>query len=78
VLSIVAYKQPVTAEAINELRGAASGALLAMLVRRRLVALERPADKRAAPVYSTTDRFLRLFGLENLAALPRNEELEKA
>jgi chromosome segregation and condensation protein ScpB len=27
--------------------------------------------------YSTTERFLKLFGLENLEALPRAEELEK-
>jgi segregation and condensation protein B len=78
VLSIVAYNQPVTAEDINALRSTPSGAVLATLVRRRLLRLERPADKQAAPQYSTTERFLRLFGLDNLSALPRNEELEKA
>jgi segregation and condensation protein B len=77
VLSIVAYNQPVTAKTINDLRGASSAAILATLVRRRLLRLERGADNPAAPHYSTTDRFLRLFGLESLAALPRNEELEK-
>jgi segregation and condensation protein B len=78
VLSIVAYNQPVTVERINELRGAPSSALLASLVRRRLVRLERPGEKGAAPQYWTTERFLRLYGLENLSALPRTEELEKA
>jgi segregation and condensation protein B len=78
VLSIVAYRQPVTAEQINQLRGIPSGALLSTLVRRRLVRLERPTDKESEPTYWTTDRFLRLFGLEELSALPRSEELEKA
>ena len=78
VLSIVAYTQPTTVEEINELRGAASGAALSTLVRRKLVRRERPASASGPPLYWTTDRFLRLFGLESLAALPRSEELEKA
>ncbi len=78
VLSVLAYNQPATAEQVSELRGASSGAALATLVRRRLVKLERPADAGMRPQYSTTDRFLKLFGLESLEALPRAEELEKA
>jgi segregation and condensation protein B len=78
VLSIVAYNQPVTVEQINELRGAPSGAVLSTLVRRQLVRQERPAEKQAAAQYWTTDRFLRLYGLESLSALPRTDELEKA
>jgi segregation and condensation protein B len=77
VLSVVAYHQPTTAEAINELRGTSSGAALAWLVRRKLVRIDRQDDRGAKPTYSTTDRFLRLFGLENVAALPRSEELDK-
>ena len=77
VLSIVAYSQPTTVEAINELRSASSGAVLQSLVRRKLVRVDRPTDRGEPTQFSTTDRFLRLFGLESLAALPRNEELEK-
>jgi segregation and condensation protein B len=76
VLSIVAYQQPVTAEEVNRLRGTASGAGLATLVRLRLVRQDRPADGDGPARYSTTDRFLRLFGLDSLGALPRSEELE--
>ncbi|HEX5471953.1 MAG TPA: SMC-Scp complex subunit ScpB [Lacipirellulaceae bacterium] len=78
VLSILAYNQPATAEQVSEIRGAPSGSALATLVRRRLVKLERAADDIGKPQYSTTPRFLKLFGLENLEALPRSEELEKA
>jgi segregation and condensation protein B len=77
VLSIVAYHQPTTAEAIGELRSAASGAALAGLVRRKLVRIDRPENRGGTPTYATTERFLRLFNLENVAALPRSEELEK-
>jgi segregation and condensation protein B len=77
VLSIVAYNQPTTAGDITELRGAPSGAVLQSLVRRKLLRVERPDDRAAESQYWTTDRFLRVFGLESVAALPRNEELEK-
>jgi segregation and condensation protein B len=77
VLSIVAYNQPITAHEINELRSAANGAALSTLVRRRLIRQERPAEG-GPPRYVTTERFLKLFGLECLEALPRSEELEKA
>ena len=78
VLSIVAYNQPIAADQVSQLRGVPSGPALATLVRRKLVRLDRPNDSPGRPQYATTERFLRLFGLENLAALPRSEELEKA
>lgn len=78
VLSVLAYNQPATAEQLNEIRGEPCGAALATLVRRKLVRLDRPSEKSSSPTYSTTDRFLKLFNLENLDALPHSEELEKA
>ena len=44
VLSVLAYNQPATADQLNELRGAPSGAALSTLVRRKLVRLDRPAE----------------------------------
>jgi segregation and condensation protein B len=78
VLSLIAYKQPLTAEDVSQMRSAPSGAALSTLVRRQLVRLEHAQKPGDAALYWTTDRFLRLVGLENLAALPRSEELEKA
>jgi segregation and condensation protein B len=75
VLSIIAYNQPVSAERINELRNAPNGAALSTLVRRKIVRLDRPSDPGAQAQYSTTERFLRLFGLTNLNELPRSEEV---
>jgi segregation and condensation protein B len=77
VLSVLAYNQPATADQLSELRGGPCGAALATLVRRKLVRLDRPAEAGQPAQYSTTERFLQLFGLENLGALPRSEELEK-
>jgi segregation and condensation protein B len=77
VLSVLAYNQPATVEQLNELRGAPSGAALATLVRRKLVGVERPVEGGQSQ-YSTTERFLKLFGLGSLSELPRSEELEQA
>jgi segregation and condensation protein B len=74
VLALVAYKQPMTGEQVGKLRGKPSSHILAQLVRRGLLRLERPADKPRTPHYSTTERFMRLFNLDSLDDLPRSEE----
>jgi segregation and condensation protein B len=76
VLSVVAYRQPVTSEEINKLRGTQSYAILAQLVRRKLVCVERPASGSRASRYRTTDRFNKLFNVGSPSDLPRSEDLE--
>jgi len=73
-LAIVAYRQPISAEEVNRLRGVPSGSVLSHLVRRRLLRLERPAHSPRKAYYRTTERFLELFGLHSLADLPQSEE----
>ena len=77
ILAIVAYQQPITAEQIDRLRGKPSGALLSQLVRRDLLRIDRPAEKKAKPNYLTTERFLDLFDLESLEGLPQSQEIER-
>ena len=74
VLALVAYGQPVTGEEIHRLRGKPSRHVLAHLVRRGLLRIERPEPNRRTPHYHTTDRFLQLFELESLADLPKSED----
>jgi segregation and condensation protein B len=78
VLSVVAYKQPVAAEDVNRLRGSQSYAILAQLVRRQLVRVERATQGPRGTRYFTTDRFNRLFGVAGPADLPRSEDLDDA
>ena len=73
VLAIVAYRQPITSEDVNRLRDKPCSHILSQLVRRRLLKIERPADKATKPVYRTTDRFLELFGLDDISELPKSE-----
>jgi segregation and condensation protein B len=75
VLSLVAYNEPLGLDDINRLRGTSSGPILGQLVRRQLLQLARTGEKRRG-VYSTTPRFLELFGLHSLADLPRSQDLD--
>jgi segregation and condensation protein B len=77
VLAIVAYQQPVGPDEIERLRGKPSGGILSQLVRRDLLSLERQSDRKAKPLFRTTERFLGLFELEDLADLPRSQEIEQ-
>lgn len=77
VLAIVAYQQPLTSEQISRLRGKPSSHLLAPLVRRGLLRIQREGTKRRTARYFTTDRFLELFGLESLDDLPQSEDLDR-
>ncbi len=76
VLALVAYNQPLTSEDVARLRGRTSGPILAQLVRRQLLRLERPPATPRRARYFTTARFLKLFGLESLDDLPRGQEIE--
>jgi segregation and condensation protein B len=77
VLATVAYHEPLSADDVNRLRAKPSGAILSQLVRRQLLRLERGTGRPRTSRYSTTARFLELFGLESLADLPRSQDLEE-
>ena len=77
VLSLVAYRQPVTKQEVDSLRGADSGAALRQLVRLGLIALQRGEAGQKEISYSTTPRFLSLFKLRNLDDLPRTQDLQQ-
>jgi segregation and condensation protein B len=74
VLAIVAYRQPIGREAVDQIRGKPSGGILAQLLRRGLLRLDRTAGQGKMHAYRTTDRFLKLFGLDSLAELPQSQE----
>jgi segregation and condensation protein B len=76
-LALVAYRQPVTRQEVDSLRGADSLALLRQLVRLGLIAVQRGEAGQQDVCYGTTARFLRLFGLRNLDDLPRTQDLQK-
>jgi len=76
VLSVVAYRQPVTSEEVSGLRGTRSHGLLNNLVRRGLLHLDRASESPKKNTYHTTDRFNRLFRVDSPADLPSSAELD--
>jgi segregation and condensation protein B len=76
VLAIVAYHQPLAADQITQVRGTSSNAILAQLVRRQLLRIDRASDASRHAEYRTTGRFLELFGLESLEDLPQTADIE--
>jgi len=76
VLAVVAYRQPVTRPEIDKLRGVDCSGPLITLLERSLITTAGRAHRPGNPfLYRTTREFLRYFGLEALADLPRPEEI---
>ncbi len=77
-LAVVAYKQPVTAPEISEIRGVDSSGVLGSLIARKLITTAGRKQVIGRPIlYKTTKEFLLKFGLKDVAELPSIEEFEK-
>jgi segregation and condensation protein B len=77
-LAVIAYKQPVTAPEVSEIRGVESGGVLGTLVGRKLITTAGRKQVIGRPIlYKTTREFLLRFGLKDIHELPSIEEFEK-
>ncbi len=77
-LAVVAYKQPVTAPEVNEIRGVDSSGVFGSLLARKLIATAGRKPVIGRPIlYKTTKEFLLRFGLKDVTELPSMEEFEK-
>ncbi len=74
-MSIVAYRQPVTAPEISDIRGVNSSAVIRTLLERRMIRVSGRKNVVGSPfLYRTTKEFLVHFGLNDIRDLPRLEE----
>ncbi len=77
-LAVIAYKQPITAPEIGEIRGVDSSGVLGSLVARKLITTAGRKQVVGRPIlYKTTKEFLVRFGLKDVNELPSLEEFEK-
>jgi segregation and condensation protein B len=77
-LAVIAYKQPITAPEISEIRGVDSSGVLANLLARKLITTAGRKQVIGRPIlYKTTKDFLMRFGLKDVTELPSMEEFEK-
>lgn len=79
VLAVVAYNQPVTRSYIDLVRGVDSSYAVNSLLDKNLIEAAGRLDAPGRPMlYVTTDKFLRVFGINNLDELPETEALSVA
>ena len=79
VLAVVAYNQPVTRSYVDIIRGVDSSYAVTSLLDKGLIEAVGRLDAPGRPMlYGTTDKFLRVFGLNSLADLPETEALDTA
>ena len=77
-LAVVAYKQPVTAPEIMDIRGVQGAGVLKTLLDRKLIAAAGRKNVIGKPIlYKTTKEFLIQFGLKDLSELPSLKEFEE-
>jgi segregation and condensation protein B len=77
-LAVIAYKQPVTAPEVNEIRGVDSSGVFGSLLARKLIVTAGRKPVVGRPIlYKTTREFLLRFGLKDVSELPSMEEFEK-
>ena len=78
-LAVIAYKQPVTALEISEIRGVNTSGVLSTLLERHLIKIVGRKDVVGRPfLYATTREFLIRFGLNDLTDLPKVDDMAEA
>jgi len=76
-LAIIAYKQPLSKAEIEAIRGVVSDGAMKTLLEKNLVVISGRSEKPGRPLlYATSNEFLKYFGLNKIADLPRIEEFE--
>ena len=77
-LALIAYKQPITAPEVMDVRGVQGAGVLKTLLDRKLVATAGRKQVVGKPIlYKTTKEFLVQFGLKDLSELPTLKEFEE-
>lgn len=78
-LSVIAYRQPVTAAEVNEIRAVNASGVLSTLLERHLIKIVGRKNVVGRPfLYGTTREFLIRFGLKDLADLPNMQDMVQA
>jgi len=78
-LAVIAYKQPITALEITEIRGVNTSGVLSTLLERHLIKIVGRKNVVGRPfLYATTKEFLIRFGLKDLHDLPKIEDMAEA
>ena len=77
-LALIAFKQPISRVDIAQIRGVNSDGVIGTLLERKLITISGRSETVGRPLlYSTTPEFLKYFGINNIADLPKPREIEE-
>jgi len=77
-LAIITFKQPLSRVEVDAIRGVNSSGVVKNLLERNLVCIAGRSDGPGKPLlYGTTKEFLRYFGINDIADLPKPKEIEE-
>jgi segregation and condensation protein B len=77
-LAIIAYKQPITKQEMEAIRGVNVDGVVKTLLERNLIKIEGRQKAPGNPLlYATTRYFLQYFGLDSLESLPKLKEIDE-
>lgn len=77
VLSIIAYKQPITKHEIEDIRGVSADNHIRLLLEKKLIEIAGRKEVLGKPLmYGTTSDFLKFFNLKSIDDLPTINELK--
>ncbi|MDD8048532.1 MAG: SMC-Scp complex subunit ScpB [Thomasclavelia sp.] len=75
-LAIIAYNQPITRTAVEDIRGVGCDAMIRKLVAKALIKEVGREETPGTPIlYGVTDEFMDAFGLTSLDELPELEDI---
>ncbi|MEE4310498.1 MAG: SMC-Scp complex subunit ScpB [candidate division KSB1 bacterium] len=78
VLSIIAFKQPISRPEIDQIRGVNSDGVVRTLLERNMITISGRSEKAGkALIYTTTPEFLIYFGINDISDLPKPREMEE-
>jgi segregation and condensation protein B len=76
-LAVIAYKQPVTAPEISDIRSVNTSGVISTLLDKKLITTAGRKEVMGRPIlYKTSKEFLMRFGLSDLDELPSLKEFE--
>ncbi|MCH7678152.1 SMC-Scp complex subunit ScpB [candidate division KSB1 bacterium] len=77
-LAIITFKQPLSRVEVDAIRGVNSGGVIKNLLERNLVCIAGRSEGPGKPLlYGTTKEFLRYFGINDIADLPKPKEIDE-
>jgi len=77
-LALIAFKQPISRVDVAQIRGVNSDAVIGTLLERKLITISGRSETVGRPLlYSTTPEFLKYFGINDIADLPKPREIEE-